>query len=69
MRQTTAKEQRDTMTCDMEVWMKQRCVIEFFHVEKMALSDILQHLVNIYGDQSTLCEHSEAMGDVFQKWR
>ena len=32
--------------------MKQRCVIEFLYVEKMASSDIRQPLLNIYGDQT-----------------
>ena len=30
----TAEEQSDTMMSDMEVCMKQRCGIEFLHVEK-----------------------------------
>ena len=38
----------------MELLMKQRCVIEFLHAEKMAPidSDIHQLLLNIYGDQT-----------------
>jgi len=32
--------QSDSMASDMEVRMKQRCVTEFFHVEKMAPIDI-----------------------------
>ena len=42
------------MASDMEVHMKQRCVAEFFHVEKMALTDIDIHwyLMNISGDQT-----------------
>ena len=32
--------QSDKMVSDMEVCMKQRCVIEFLHVEKMAPIDI-----------------------------
>ena len=30
--------------------MKQRCVIEFLHTEKMTPTDI--HLVNVYGDHA-----------------
>ena len=37
---------------DMEVWMKQKFVTEFLHVEKMALIDICQHLLNVYGDRT-----------------
>jgi len=36
---------------DMEVCMKQRCAIEFFHKEKIAPTDICLRLLNIYGDQ------------------
>ena len=43
--------------CQMETegsltkWqLKQRWIIEFFHVERMALTD--QHFLNIYGDQT-----------------
>ena len=34
-----------------EVTMKQRCVIEFLHVEKMAPNNISLFLLIIYGDQ------------------
>jgi len=43
----TAEEQSD-----MEVRMKQRCVIEFLHAEKIAPNDIHRHLLNVYGDQT-----------------
>ena len=46
-----AERQSDRMASGMEVWMKQRCVIEFLCAEKMAPTDIHQHLLNIYGDQ------------------
>ena len=36
----------------MEMCMKQRCVIEFLHTEKMALVDIHQRLLNGCGDQT-----------------
>jgi len=32
--------------------MKQMCEIEFLHVEKIASTDIHQHLLNIDGDQT-----------------
>ena len=48
--QVAAEGQSDTMASNMEVQMKQRCVIEVLNVEKMAPIDIHQHLLNIYGD-------------------
>ena len=47
MRQMTAEGQSD-----MEVRMKQRCVIEFLYAEKNAPNDIHQRLLNVYGDQT-----------------
>jgi len=38
------------MVSDMEVCMKQRCVTEFFHAEKIAPNDIHRRLLNVYGD-------------------
>jgi len=38
------------MASDMQVCVEQRCVIDFLHVENMALADIRQHLLNVYGD-------------------
>ena len=37
---------------DMEVHMKQRCVIEFLHAENIAPNDIHRRLLNVYGDQT-----------------
>ena len=48
--QMAAEGHSDKMTSDMEVCMKQRCVIEFLHVEKVALIGIPEQLLNIYGD-------------------
>ena len=48
----TGEGQSDKMTSDMEVRMKQRCVIEFLHAEKIAPKDIHRRLVNVYGDQT-----------------
>ena len=52
MRQMTAEGQSDKMVSDMEVRMKQRCVIEFLHVEKNAPKDIHRRVLNVYGDQT-----------------
>ena len=59
----------DIMVTDMEVHMKQKCVIELLCVEKNGT----------YWDSSTLteclwrpnsgCEHSEAVGGAFQQWQ
>jgi len=48
----TAEGQSDKMVSDMEVCMKQRCVIEFLHAEKIAPNDIHRRLLNVYGDQT-----------------
>ena len=40
------------MAPDVKVHIKQRCVTEFLHAEKIASIDIHQHLQNIYGDQA-----------------
>ena len=40
------------MASDMEVYIKQRCVTEFFYVEKIASTDISEHLLNIYVKQT-----------------
>ena len=44
--------QSDKMASDMEVRMKQRCIIEFLHAEKIAPNDIHRRLLNVYGDQT-----------------
>ena len=49
--QIAAEEQSDKMTSDMEVHMKQKCVIELLHAEKIAHTDIHQCLLNVYGEQ------------------
>ena len=48
----TAEGQSDKMASDVEVRMKQRCVIEFLHAEKTAPNDIHRRLLNVYGDQT-----------------
>jgi len=54
VRQMTAEGQRDKMASDMEVRMKQRCVIEFLHAEKIKIApnDIHRRLLSVYGDQT-----------------
>ena len=50
--QMAAEGHSDRMVSDMEVQMKQRCGTEFLHAEKIASTDIHQHLLNVYGDQT-----------------
>jgi len=52
MWQAAAERQSDRMVSDMEMWMKQRCVTESLHAEKMTPTDIHQHLLYFYGDQA-----------------
>ena len=40
------------MVSAVEVHIIQRCVTEFFHETKIAPTDIHQHLLNFYGDQT-----------------
>ena len=42
--------QCDKTASDMEVWMKKRCVTEFYHAEKTAPTDIHQPLLDVSGD-------------------
>jgi len=51
MRHMAAEGQSDKVITDMEVQVKQRGGNEFLHAEKMALTDIRWHLLNIYRDQ------------------
>ena len=67
MWQMAAEGHSDKMTSNVEVHMKQRCVIEFLRVGKMAPTDIPWCLLNIYEDQ-TVNECSEAVSVVFQQW-
>ena len=47
-----AEGQSDKMASDMGVLMKQRYVIEFLFMEKMAPTDIHQCLLDVYRDQT-----------------
>lgn len=40
VQQMAAEEQPDNMSSDAEVRMKQRCVVEFFHKEKVSSADV-----------------------------
>lgn len=51
-----AEGQSETMASDMEVQLKQRCVMEFLHVEKDAAIHKCQCSLNIYGDQTVYKE-------------
>lgn len=50
--QMAAEGQPGKMVSDTEVRVKQRCVTQFLHVEKMANSDIHQCLLYVKGDQT-----------------
>ena len=50
MWQMAAEVQSDTVTSDMEVHMKQRCVTEFLYAEETEPTDIHQCLLNIDGN-------------------
>ena len=50
--QEGTKWQSDKMASDMEVCVKESCVTEFLHEEKMAPTDIRPHWLNVDGDQT-----------------
>jgi hypothetical protein len=52
VRQMAAERQSDKMASDIEVSMKQRCVIEFSMRKKFALNDVHRRLLDVYGDQT-----------------
>ena len=52
MPQMAAEGQLGKMTSDLEVHMEQNCAVELFCAEKIALIDIHQRLLNVYGDQT-----------------
>jgi len=54
----------DQMASDMKVHIKQRCVIEFLHVEKMASTDFYQCFLKTYEKQTMAAKYSEAVGAV-----
>ena len=52
VQQMAAEGQSDRMESDREVHVKQRCGIEFPHMEKMLPTELHQCLLNVYGDQT-----------------
>jgi len=40
------------MASDMELWMKQRCGVEFLHAENITPIDVHWCLLNVYRDQT-----------------
>ena len=61
-----AKGQSDNITSDMEVCMKEKCVIEFLHAEKNGTHSLV--LAEHFWRPHSGCAHSEVMGDAFQQW-
>jgi len=61
-----AEGKSDKIASNMEVHMKQKCVMEFLHMEKMAPTDVHRHLLNAYRDHTVDgCKHSEGWGVYF----
>lgn len=52
MRQIATERQCDKMESDMEVHMKQLCVMKLLHAEKNVTTDIQGHSLNISGEQT-----------------
>ena len=62
-----AEGQSDKMVSSIEVYIKQRYVIEFLHAEKKIVpSDILSQLLNYLWRPNSGCDHSEVEGGAFQ---
>ena len=59
-----AEGQSDKMVSDMEVCMKQRCVIEFLHAEKNCARWHSLMLPECLWRPNSGCEHSEVVGGV-----
>ena len=58
-----AEGQSDTVASDVEMQMKHRCVNEYLHEDKTALTDACWTFMEI---KPSKCKHSEAMDDIFQ---
>jgi hypothetical protein len=67
VRQVTVEGQSNKMASDMEVRMKQKCVIELVHAEKIAPNDIHRRLLNVYEDQ-TVGVSTVRRWVAFQQW-
>ena len=63
-----AEEQSDSNATNMEVHTKQRCGIEFLHVERMAPIDIHLCLLECLWRANSGCDHSKAVSGTFQQW-
>ena len=68
MQQMAAEGQSDRMVSDMGVHLKQRCRIEFLHVEEIAPTGICQHLLNVVGDQTMDVSTVRRWVVFFQQW-
>jgi len=65
-----AEGQSDKMASDREMCMKQRYVVGFLQVEKIPAINIFTHssmLAEHFWRPNSGCEHSEAVGGVFQQ--
>jgi len=60
--------QSDKMAAHVDVHMKQRCVTEFLLVEKNGTRWHSLMLAECFWRPNSGCEHSEAVGGVFQQW-
>ena len=59
--QMGAERQSDEMVSDAEVWMKQKCVAEFLHVEKLHPMTFINVAEYLWRPKSG-CEHSKEVG-------
>jgi len=62
-----AKGQSDKKASDVEVWMKQKCVTEFLHVEKSGIHWHSSMFAECLWQPNRGCEHSGAVGGAFQQ--
>ena len=64
-----AEGQSDEMVSDMEACVKQRCIIEFLHVEKDFSHWCLLMLAVCLWKPNSGCEHSDEVSGIFQPWQ
>ena len=60
VQEMAAEGQSDKIASDMEVWMKQRCVTEFYHAEKITPTDIHWHLWTFMVTEN-ICEYCDSV--------
>ena len=65
MQQMSADEQYDKLASDMEVHMKQKCVIELLHEGKNGTHWHSLMLAECFWRSKSGCEHGGAVGDAF----